>query len=164
MKRPMSLSASKKGASSSGFTSKAIHPHKASCAIQLSLFENISASKAINLCNSSKSFQPSLFKNLDESNIIEDIKLFNKVHDEILMIVKTYHCLMNLRRLDEVQADILEKILDLSEANPILSEILSIVDENLPISEDEMSGNFSQYLKQKIGDDAYQAWREFHFM
>ena len=135
------LSESKKGADLVGSNSKSIHPTKFSCSLQLSLFENIGE----------------YFK-------MDDIKPVNEVHNRILLIVEAYQVLMNLDNIDEEQADILEKILTLSESNPILSHMLSIVDDKLPMNEDEISKEFSSHVKQEIGDDAYQAWREVRFM
>jgi hypothetical protein len=141
MKKVKILSESKEGRKLVDLNSKLPHPHKPLVSLQLCLFGNT-----------------------DETDTGDDIELLNRADNQILSIVKTYQDLMSLDRVNEEQADILAKILNLSEANPIVSHMLSIVDKNLPISEDEVSGEFSQHLKQKIGDDAYQAWREVRFM
>jgi hypothetical protein len=141
MKRTMNLSASKKGTHLGGFNSKSTHTTKSFSSLQLSLFDNT-----------------------EETTTLDDVEFFNIVQHQILPIVKTYQELMNEDRINEEQSDILEKILKLSEANPILCQMLSIVDENLPVNEDEMSKEFSKQLKQRLGNDAYQAWREVRFM
>lgn len=92
-----------------------------------------------------------------------DNMLFTKVLNECLPIVQTYQELISLESISDSQADLLEEILALSETDSLLSKLLSKVDENIPL-EDELSREFSKQVKQKIGADRYQAWREVRFM
>ena len=117
MKKRMSLSDSKRGIHLRGFNFKSTHSTKLS-----------------------SSSQPSSFNIVDKTIAVDNAELSSNVHNRILSIVQTYQELMNLDRINEEQADILEKILKLSEANPILCQMLSIVDENLPTNAKRCGG------------------------
>ena len=83
--------------------------------------------------------------------------LFDKVWLKCLPIVQAYRDLLRLDSISDSEADLLEKILTLSEAYPILSKLLSLVDENISL-DDGLSIEFEKQAKLKIGDEEYHAW------
>lgn len=92
-----------------------------------------------------------------------DYNLCSQVLIECLPIVHAYEELISLDNISDSQADLLEEILTLGEAYPLLSKLLSKVDENIPL-DDGLSREFSKQVKQEIGIECYQAWREVRFM
>jgi hypothetical protein len=96
--------------------------------------------------------------NLFDMDYSEDI-LFDKVWLKCLPIVQAYRDILSLNSLDDHHSDLLEKILALSEVHPLLSKLLSMVDETISL-DDGLSSNFARRAKLKIGDEEYQAWKE----
>lgn len=127
-----------------------------------------------------KSKQQNSFDEESEDN------LFDKIRVKFLTIVEAYRDLLSHDEMNDVQADLLERILSLSVDYPILSELLSKVDEDLStdipdsplvpsaaqpflcdllsiVDEDisldnDLSQEFKKYAKQAIGNEEYQAW------
>jgi hypothetical protein len=128
----------------------------------------------------SKSKQQNSFDEESEDN------LFDKIRVKFLTIVEVYRDLLSHDEMNDAQADLLERILRLSVDYPILSELLSKVDENLSTDipdsplvptakqpflcdllstmdkdislENNLSQEFRKYAKQAIGNEEYQAW------
>jgi hypothetical protein len=130
--------------------------------------QNLSDSKEGRILGSSNSVHNGITKRkspsplqLDLFDHTDDI-LFSKVLNECLPIVQTYQKLISLEIISDSQADLLDEILTLSETNPVLSKLLSKVDENIPL-EDKLAREFSNQVKQKIGVEQYQAWQELRF-
>lgn len=127
-----------------------------------------------------KSRQQDSFDEESEDN------LFDKIRGKFLKIVEAYRDLLSHDEMNDAQADFLERILSLSVDYPILSRLLSKVDEDLStdlpdsshvptakqpflcdllfaIDEDislknDLSQEFQKYAKQAIGNEEYQAW------